>query len=343
MMKHHDRAPFYKPLAIAITSAIMLSACGGGSSGSGGSSTTTFSVTDAPVDDVEAVKVTFTRIDLKAASGAENDVSITFDEPVTIENLRDLTGNASTPILSDASIPPGDYNQLRIFVDGGFPNSTVTPEGGNETDLYIPGQQNGNSNGNPQFLRLVSGFTVAAGSKSDFTIDFVLRKGLTKPENQDYYLLRPAMRLVNNLEVGSISGSVSSTVVNHPECLLKEGNGAVYLYDEDLTTGDAMPEDYFDSELATGVRPIASAEVGQNESGEFTFTIGFVEAREAAYSVAYTCEPANDDPGTDDEIDFTEVQSTTVTAGEESTVSFTVEPEVVVEEQPAQEAESNPA
>lgn len=325
--------PQLKPLTLALASTAILSACGGsGGSGGADSGTATFSVTDAPVDNVETVKVTFTRLDLKAASGSENDVSITFDEPVTIDNLLDLTGNASAPILSNARIPAGQYNQLRIFVDGGFPNSTVTPEFGNETDLYIPGQQNGNTSGQPQFLRLVSGFTIAAGSKSDFTIDFVLRKGLTKPENKDYYLLKPAMRLVNNIEVGSIGGTVSTTVVNHPQCLSNEGNGTVYLYDQDISNGEEAPEDYFDSEAATGVRPIASAEVTQGESGEFTYTIGFVEAREAAYSVAYTCEAAMDEPASDDDIEFTEVIPVTVTADQQSTANFNEEPTTPVEE-----------
>lgn len=53
-----------KALALVIGSTALLSACGG-SSGSSGSGSTSFSVTDAPVDDVEIVKVTFSRIDLK--------------------------------------------------------------------------------------------------------------------------------------------------------------------------------------------------------------------------------------------------------------------------------------
>ena len=85
----------------------------GGSSGSG---STSFSVTDAPVDDVEIVKVTFSRIDLKPADDDAEVLSYEFDEPVTIDNLLALTGNDAEPILEGVDVPPGDYQWLRVYV-----------------------------------------------------------------------------------------------------------------------------------------------------------------------------------------------------------------------------------
>lgn len=343
-----------KALALVIGSTALLSACGGSSGGSSGSGSTSFSVTDAPVDDVEIVKVTFSRIDLKPADDDAEVLSYEFDEPVTIDNLLALTGNDAEPILEGVDVPPGDYQWLRVYVDGGIPNSSVTPELGNETDLFIPGQQNGNANGQPRFLQLNTGFTVAAGSRSDFTIDFVLRKGLTKPANADHYLLRPAMRLLNNIEVGTISGSVAESVLNDPNCSPIDGNGSVYLYDGDLNAAEQTPDDYYDPEgNGTGDestnRPIASAEVLQNDSGEYRFTIGFVAETEEGYSVAYTCEPGNDAPESDDDIAFTEVIAVDVIAGETSEVSFTEAPAAPIEEdlqetvEQLPESEQNPA
>lgn len=307
----------------------LLTACGG--SGSGGStSTASFSVTDAPVDDIDAVKITFSRIDLKPANG--DIVSLTFDEPVIIDNLLDLTGNAASPIISGAVVPAGDYQWMRIFVTGGFPDSTVLPKLGNETDLFIPGQQNGNSNGTPRSLQLNTGFTVPAGGNADFTIDFVLRKGLTKPANSDYYLLRPALRLVNNVQVGTISGSVENTVIATNACSEASGT-SVYLYEGDLNANAQVPDDYYDpninadidtvDENVSGQRPISSAEVRQNDLGEYTFEIGFVRATEAGYSVALTCQSSLDEAASDDDISFIEVMPVVVTANETSEVAFT--------------------
>tara|TARA_R110001583_G_scaffold26892_4_gene96629 strand:- start:672 stop:1727 length:1056 start_codon:yes stop_codon:yes gene_type:complete len=307
----------------------LLTACGGGSSAK--ASTASFSVTDAPVDDIDAVKITFSRIDLKPASG--DVVSLTFDEPVVIPNLLDLTGNAASPIISDAVVPAGDYQWLRIYVNGGFPDSTVLPKLGNEADLFIPGQQNGNSsNGTPRSLKLNTSFTVPAGGNADFTIDFVLRKGLTKPANdKGYYLLRPAMRLVNNVEVGTIAGSVDATVIASNACSGSTGR-SVYLYEGDLNANDQVPDDIYDpginagsdevDENVSGQRPISSAEVSQDDAGAYRFEIGFVRATTAGYSVALTCQSSLDDAASDDDISFTQVIPVVVAANQTSTVSF---------------------
>ncbi|NKI19457.1 DUF4382 domain-containing protein [Spongiibacter sp. KMU-166] len=288
--------------------------------------------TDAPVDDVDAVKVTFSRIDLKPRDG--DVIQIDLDAPVTIENLLELTGSTSQEIMGDVTVPSGEYNWIRLYVEGGFPDSTVTPEIGNETDLFIPGQQNGNSNGNPKSLKLTSGFTVAAGGESDFTIDFVLRKGLVKPANADYYLLRPALRLVDNQQVGAITGNVDGTVVNHPACAIYSGFGAVYLYEGDLVTAEQTPDDVYDPGIAagsdevddstTGPRPITTAEVKQREDGSYGYDIGFVSA--GNYSVSYSCEAPNDAPESDDDIAFTETIAVNVVADATTNADFSEEP-----------------
>lgn len=334
MKKLNDK--FYAGL-LAGGGLLMLSACGGDSSSapvtpSPEPGKISLFATDAPVDDVDAVKVTFSRIDLKPSDGEV--VEIELDAPVTIENLLDLTGSASEQIMGDVTVPSGNYNWIRLYVEGGFPDSTVTPEIGNETDLFIPGQQNGNSNGNPKSLKLTSGFTVAAGGESDFTIDFVLRKGLVKPANADYYLLRPALRLVNNQQVGAITGTVAGTVVNHPACAIYSGFGAVYLYEGDLIASEQSPDDVYDPGIAagsdevddstTGPRPLTTAEVKQREDGSYGYDIGFVGA--GSYSVAYTCEAPNDAPESDDDIAFTETIAVNVVADATTNADFSEEP-----------------
>ena len=309
----------------------LLTGCGGSSSnGAAKTSTASFSVTDAPVDDIDAVKITFSRIDLKPENG--DVVSLTFAEPVVIENLLALTGNAASPIISDAVVPAGNYQWLRIFVTGGFPDSTVLPKLGNETDLFIPGQQNGNSNGTPRSLKLNTAFTVPTGGSADFTIDFVLRKGLTKPANSDHYLLRPAMRLVNNVEVGTIKGSVDAAVITSNACTTDSGI-SVYLYQGDLNANSQVPDDIYDPGIAansdevdnnvTGQRPITSTEVRQDDSGVYSFELGFIRATDAGYSLALTCQSGADFAASDDDISFTEVIPVSVTAKQTSTVSFT--------------------
>ena len=55
---------------------------------------------------------------------------------------------------------------------------------------------------------------VGAGSTNDFTIDFDLRKSVVHPPGQgETYLLKPVLRLVNNLEVGTIDGTVAAALL----------------------------------------------------------------------------------------------------------------------------------
>ena len=71
-----------------------------------------------------------------------------------------------------------------------------------------------------------------------------------------------------------------------------------------------------------GQRPISSAEVSQNNLGEYTFEIGFVRATDAGYSLALTCQSSIDEAASDDDISFIEVLPVIVTANETSEVVF---------------------
>jgi hypothetical protein len=210
----------------------------------------------------------------------------------------------------------------------------VLPERGNETNLYILGQQNGNSNNNGtlQSLQLNIGLTVSAGGNAGFTIDFVLRKGLIKPVNSDYYLLRPALRLVNNVEVGTISGRVENAVIATYACSEASGT-SVYLYEGDLNANEQVPDDIYDPNINANIntidekvsrqRPISSAEVSQNDLEEYTFTIGFVRATEAGYRIALTCQSSLDKADSDNDISFIELLPVVITANGTSDVAFT--------------------
>lgn len=320
--------------------ASVITACGGsgGSDDFAGDSsdtgTASFAATDAPVDDVTTVKVTFDRIDLQPSSGER--ISIELDPAVTIDNLLALQGDASEPILADTTVPAGQYDFLRLFVIGGSPDSEVVEEGGGMFDLFIPGQQPQSQNPNRRFLQLVTPFIIPAGGDADFTIDFDLRKALTKPAMQNHYLLRPALRLVNNVEVGTITGTVGAQLTQDQSCSGEssmEGN-VVYLYEgSDAVIGDVNVDENGDGDHATDdtdgdtaeVNPLTTATVTMNNStGEFEYTIGFVA--DGDYTIAFTCQAVNDAPDTDEAIEFVQPQNVTVTANQTSTVNFTAMP-----------------
>lgn len=319
--------------AFAALAALGLSACNAGGSSDDGTSTGTasFDATDAPVDGVDIVKVTFDGIALKPQNGGI--VTIDFDEPVTIENLLDLTGNASEPILGDTTFPAGQYNFVRLFVVGGDPDSLVEEEGGEQFPLFIPGQQPQSESSGRRFLQLVTPFVIPAGGNADFTLDFELRKALTKPTGQNHYLLRPAVRLINNIEVGTVAGTVAETRVLDLSCendLAADEGNTVYLYagaDADVgdVNVDVNGEGDHDSDNTDGIapesNPLTTAEVKQNlETGEYEYLIGFVA--EGEYTVAFTCQSLGDEPETDEAIEFVGATNITVTAGDTTEHNF---------------------
>ncbi|MES1943811.1 putative lipoprotein [Salinisphaera sp. PC39] len=321
----------------------MLAGCGGSSGGGDSSSdtgTASFSATDAPVDSLARVDVTFGSIALKPADGPMETYE--FDQPVTID-LLSLTGEESATILGDTEVPAGEYSFVRLFVLGGTANgSEVEEDGGGVFDLYIPGQQNRpeQSQGQPRFLQLNAAddqLVVPAGGNVDFTIDFDLRKALTKPENQEaYYLLRPALRLVNNVEVDTIQGEVSPELTLAENCTTPAETGnAVYLYEGfDQTPGDVNvtastgneqddPQPDHDTDDSDGdtteVNPVTTATVSQqDEDTMLEYTIGFVA--EGDYTIAFTCEADRDMSETDEDMIFEQPTNVTVDADDDPEV-----------------------
>lgn len=287
-------------------------------------------VTDAPVDGVNRVKVTFNRVELKPAQG--DKITVDLDPPVTVSNLLDLTGNAAADVLGKTTVPAGDYNYMRLYMVGGSPSSEVEEDTGGLFDLLLPGQQAGAEN---RFLQLVSGFTVPAGGSADFTVDIDLRKALTKPSGKNHYLLRPALRVVNNVEVGTIRGSVDSALLADTSCnnnVATDEGVAVYLYEADVVAmGDVFVDENGQCQHCktdsgkVEVTPLTTANVKQNaQTGSYEYTVGFVEAGE--YKIALTCQSLADDPEVDDDIGFLQSTGVSVAANQTTEVNFTASP-----------------
>lgn len=308
----------YRVLGLLMAGAL-ISACGGsGDSGNGGGGEATgevrFSMTDAPVDSVTQVHLTVTAVGLKPSDGPEEKEEL--DEPLVVDNLLDLQGTNAVELIPFTEVPAGRYNWLRLYVLAGDGNTYVVEDGGGEVPLYVPGQQNNVEK--ERHVQLVSGFVVPAGGQADFTLDVDLRRALTQPANQDYYLLRPAMRIVDNTEVGVIQGSVADALVSADNCTAdpntNKGN-AVYLYQG----AGATPGDIYEDDTGTALddqNPVSTANVVQQDS-TYAYEFGFVPPGD--YTVAFTCQGQDDDPSVNDD------------TGDNPRVTFSAQADVTVE------------
>ncbi len=77
----------------------------------------------------------------------------------------------------------------------------------NNTLQFLPSSQNLNSSGTFS-LNITDAPVDADTANAVYTIDFDLRKSVVKPVGQPGHFLRPGLRLVQNLDIGSIPGTV---------------------------------------------------------------------------------------------------------------------------------------
>lgn len=314
-------------LAIAVSA---LAACNSDDDSTGQISV---AVTDSPVDYADVVVVKFTGVELKPKDGPA--FSRDFETPKTIDLLA-YQGEERAMLLDGEEVPAGEYTwmRLKVLADPDVPGDSYIMIDGAECELRIP-------SGEERGLQMIRGFTVGVGTTTDFTVDFNLRHSVLKPPglttevracDSQAYQLKPVLRVVDNLEVGAITGTVSSQFMTAAQCEPSTSGvypGNVYLFGPVTDTEPGTPDD---DDLVwddmNGDNALTSAMVDENS---FSYTIGFVPAGE--YRLAYTCD--KDDPevdaneanlpvDADEAVTFTPADgvAVTVTAGQTATVNF---------------------
>ena len=280
--------PSLSRILIVATSVALLAACSSSDGDGGNQAQTGFlkvGITDAPVDMAAAVVVKFTGVELKPQGGPA--FSIDFATPKSLD-LMQFQGDERAVLLDGEEILAGDYEWMRLKVESD-PNvagdSYLQLEAnGAQCEMRIPsGDQTG--------LKLIRGFTIGAGTTTDFTIDFDLRKSIVAPPGQttivdtcdnQAFMLKPVLRIVDNLQVGTIAGDVDPNLIA-AQCGASDQDpypGNVYLFGPIPTGADVTPDDYDGDGDA-----LTSAMVSPDT---FRYTIGFVPA--GNYRVAYTCD-----------------------------------------------------
>ena len=292
-----------------LTGSLFLAACSGGSSNSNGFGEISIGLTDAPVEGATAVVVTVTDVELKGNERQRFELS----EPAEI-NLLDYQGATRVMLLEDTVIPAGDYQWIRLYIDE---DASYIKFGENVGDAQYPLEIPSSAQTG---LKLNRPFTVGAGSTTDFTIDFDVKKSVHQEGTGDYKL-RPTLRIVDNLEAGTISGTVVDALREDVAC---EHNGdnndignVVYVFEG----ADATLQDLQGAE--SGGDALTTALVKKDETTQvFEYEVGYVPVGE--YTVAFTCDGTEDDPLEDNSSDvtFSSFGNVTVIEGETSTYNF---------------------
>jgi len=293
-----------KSIQIA-TLVALLSACGGG--GGGTSSSTgnntgrlSLGITDAPVDSLQSVVITVTGVSIKPQNGEAQTISLAAPKVI---DLLDLQNGAVQTLLDDYSVTAGNYEWIRLELSTADNALYVENEVGGMVGLRIP-------SGFESGLKLNTGFTVPQGGDANFTIDFDLRKSVTKPNGQASYFLKPSLRLIDNTSVGTLSGTVSPTLLQTACTNTGTYAGLVYIYSG---TG-LLPDDYD----GTAPEAIAAGKIALDNNGNYSYKVPFLAS--GSYTVAYSCDP--DDSAVDETLMFYQPQTVTITTNTTTTVNF---------------------
>jgi hypothetical protein len=251
-------------VVLSVTLMTLISGCGGGSSTTTG--TASMNIADAPVDDenVLGVYVAFDAVHYKPA-GSEWVVEELNETRVI--NLLDLQDGNSTLLTSQTELPVGRINQIRFIINPAM--SFIELVDRNDT-LTVPSQVE----------KVVGGFVVPAGADINITADFDLRKSLVLDAKG--YKLKPTIKIVDNSQVGEVSGTVSNIngsttviVYAYTNDTFDEAQESANDFANAATSSDATDGDYTLAWLAAGTYDLVVVELDVN--GQNPTVLGVVQ------------------------------------------------------------------
>ena len=281
-----------KILAIAL-SAIFITACSSDSSNSNDTGTVSVGITDAPVENASEVHLAISGITFKGPDGQVFHGLTTDTEDYIRVELTELAGMASETLLSNVEMTAGEYQWIRLeVVTEGDMDTYLVLDDASTHELTIPSTTG---------LKLNRGFTLPANGSASFTLDVNLQKSLVEEANG--YKLKPVIRMVDNAEIGHITGTIDGTVLSGNSCT----DASVYLF----SGLDTIPTDINGD---TGPDIVTNMDVSNNQ-----YAFGFVVAGD--YTVSLVCDVV-DDPEVEDTLNFLASRNVTVTASETVTADL---------------------
>ncbi len=267
-----------------------------------------FLLSDGPVDEAEAVVMTFTGVELLGRGGSVVQ-ALPIDPPLQVDVLK-LSGRMTQTLLGDVALEAGEYDQLRLLVETppGDCQNLVAPFAsyvqiaGTQYPLVLPGDTD---------LTLRGQVRIERGGHSRYVIDLDLRQAITARGQTACFGLRPGLRLAEVDSSGHIHGQIDPDLLGaeHCDAAARSGKGsAVYVFEgEPKRLQDIGPGNN---------GPLATTSISKTQEGVLRYELGYVPVGD--YTVALTCQSGADDPRFNDAVQFE--ASSVVTVGPEAEV-----------------------
>ncbi|WP_286261580.1 DUF4382 domain-containing protein [Thalassotalea atypica] len=332
----------------------LLISCGGGSSSSEDNSPpvvdpqptplVSFSVSDAPVDAVTSVNVTFSSITLKSVNDDDEDDESGLNIPILDDNgnpttmtinLMDYQDGEQKLIIDKAEVNAGKYTNL-ILNTSGCPQN----QNGSTEFCWVVDNDGIKTLKTPSNKLKLGAVSVSTASEQAFTIEFNLRSSMTVTAGGASYNLKPhGVRIVDGTTVGSLSGTVDVNLLTAGEgcdTVYEEGvdhGKIIYLYEGEVTSEAVMGDEY-DLDIAQNeipenvIQPYTSDSVSLDiDSGTYNYHLSQLPAGD--YTVAFSCGAVGDDPEEYDSIAIAnpsnQLHNVTIEANIGSVINFTEE------------------
>lgn len=238
------------------------------------------SITDAPVDSVDAINLAISGVVFEANDGETTEIDIS---PAMVVNLMTLTEGVTEQLVSSESLDKGSYRKVTLKLDV---NASFVSVDGTDYNMTMPTDAESG-------LEVSKNFEVSSGNDVNLVIDFDLRKSVRPRDGNNDYVLRPSMRLLVEAETGSVTGSINNDLLSlDTQCFDSAGvvSAVVYVF----SGNDVSPDDVD----GTSTDPLTSARVNP----DLSYTAAFLE--EGDYTVSLTCEALKDSPAVNDDLNF---------------------------------------
>jgi Domain of unknown function (DUF4382) len=247
--------------------------------------------TDPPADpEISAVQANLLGLEFRKGDSTTTTLEFRDGELVDLLDLRD---GDPLRLFTNEELPAGSYTGVRLLFDPDQEPSRVTTSAGNTR------------------LRLAAGTFAAVSftvedekeSREEFTLMLDLRQSLSFDEANDRYTLTPVLRSVRTEDAARVEGNVS---VVCPAGTVLRDEGAIYLY-----SGRNVQADDLDGAEA---EPFATTGVIDSGSAALRYALRFLPA--GNYTLAFTCQGDEEVPGSSENLDFRNVESIEIDAGD---------------------------
>jgi hypothetical protein len=238
---------------------------------------------EPPADiSIQQVQTTLRGLEFSKSDGSTATLEFTDGES---RDLLDFTSGQVLRLFTDEELPDGTYNGIRLLFDEDQADDAFVLDGS--------GAQRTLSIAQADYTQISLAVDEDESIDEELTLTLDLRQSLSFDDEEDQYNLTPVLRSVRTEDAGQISGTVSASCTTA---------GAVYAFQ-----GEVEPDD-IGSSTAPYLTTALSAVVT-------TYVVRSLP--EGTYTLAVTCDADDDDPTTDDDIDFTGTQTVELEEGED--------------------------